>query len=82
MPAFISLPQRFLYRASDAKDFVEAVHEAFDQDSDEATRARLNYAAANTWDVRVDRLREVLESEWRVPAADRADAASLGPTTG
>jgi len=67
MPAFLRLPDKFVYRASDAAQFVNAVHQAFTEDSDEATRARLKFAAENTWDARGDRLRELLDLAQTAP---------------
>ena len=67
MPAFLRLPDGFVYRASDAAQFVNAVHQAFAEDSDEMTRARLKFAAENTWDTRGDRLRDLLDSAQTTP---------------
>jgi glycosyltransferase involved in cell wall biosynthesis len=67
MPAFLKLPDGFVYRASDAAQFVNAVHQAFAEDSDEMTRARLKFAAENTWDTRGDRLRDLLDSAQTTP---------------
>ena len=63
MERFVDLPQGFIYRASTAEQFVEAVHRAFDEDSESATFARLSYASENTWDVRGDLLHAILRSD-------------------
>lgn len=62
MPAFLGLPDGFIYRASNAAQFVNAVHKAFDEDNDDVACARLRFAAENTWDARGNRLRELLDS--------------------
>jgi glycosyltransferase involved in cell wall biosynthesis len=63
MPAFMTLPNKFVYRAKNACEFGEFVHMAFTQDSDKATQARLDLAANHTWVERGNRLRDLLEPQ-------------------
>lgn len=61
LPHFIELPDKFIYRASTAQEFVTQVLNAFQEDCAECYQARLDYAARNTWDVRGDQLHEHLQ---------------------
>jgi glycosyltransferase involved in cell wall biosynthesis len=61
LPSLIKLPLGFLYTAADAPAFVAATWRAFAEDSPERTRARLAYAAANSWEARGDELQRMLK---------------------
>jgi glycosyltransferase involved in cell wall biosynthesis len=60
LPRLIELPPGFMYTATDSAAFVAAVRRAFDEDSAERTRARLEYAATNSWTARGDQLQQML----------------------
>jgi glycosyltransferase involved in cell wall biosynthesis len=61
LPEFVSLPEKFLYRAQNAGDFAEAVLRAAREDTPELRAARTKHATENTWDARGDQLHTMLE---------------------
>jgi glycosyltransferase involved in cell wall biosynthesis len=60
LPSLIELPEKFIYRAADAKQFVAAVERAFAEDDSAAALDRLEYASRNTWALRGEALRDLL----------------------
>jgi glycosyltransferase involved in cell wall biosynthesis len=62
MPNFISLPNKFVYKANDAKDFVDCILLAYAEDSAELMTQRIEYARANSWNARGDQLYSILKS--------------------
>lgn len=61
LPDLVRLPDKFMYVAADATEFAAAVWRAYDDDEESLLRARLEYCAAHTWDVRGDTLHDILQ---------------------
>jgi glycosyltransferase involved in cell wall biosynthesis len=61
LPGLIQTPEKFVYVAPDAQQFVQAVGRAFEEDDETLTRARLRFADENRWSVRGDGLRRLIE---------------------
>jgi glycosyltransferase involved in cell wall biosynthesis len=61
LPNLLPLPDKFVYTASDAEQFVRALHVAVEEDSAALAAARVAYSARNTWRVRGDQLRDIIE---------------------
>lgn len=62
MPRFLELAPGILYRAGTADQFVDAIRRARAEDNDKLRALRGTIAAENTWDVRGDTLRSILET--------------------
>jgi glycosyltransferase involved in cell wall biosynthesis len=62
LPRLIDLPHGFLYVAANREDFVAAVARAFEEDTLALARARLDYAAQNSWTARGEKLRDMLST--------------------
>lgn len=62
MSHFIDLPDKCIYRARNAKEFVECVRRAYDEDCEEFMRRRIEIAEQNTWDARGNELVRLLQS--------------------
>jgi len=60
MPSFIDLPDGFVYRASSAEGFVQAVRRAAAEDNLKLRNARVRLAAEHSWDRQGDRLLQLL----------------------
>jgi glycosyltransferase involved in cell wall biosynthesis len=75
LPCLLQLPDKFVYVAADAQQFVDAVHTAFDEDTVESATARLDFSAGNTWTARGERLRDIIEAS---PVLDVARAVASG----
>lgn len=61
MPHFIQTRERFTYRATNAKTFMEKIYEATREDNSELHQARMAFAQANSWDSKGDFLHALLE---------------------
>jgi hypothetical protein len=62
MPHHIEMPYGVLYRAKDKFDFVKMVRKAYEEDCEEFVKLRLGIAAENTWDVRGNKLYQMLKN--------------------
>jgi glycosyltransferase involved in cell wall biosynthesis len=60
MPDFITLPAKFLYRASDVGEFIAEIRRSFEEDCNDLVRSRLEYALNNSWSSRGNYLRDLL----------------------
>ena len=61
MPHFIETPDRFVYRASSAAEFVEKIYQTTREDTKDLHQARMAFAKENSWDYRGDFLYACLE---------------------
>lgn len=66
LPSLLQLPDKFVYVAADAAQFVGAVRAAFAEDTVALATSRLDFAAENTWTARGDYLYRLIE---QTPAA-------------
>lgn len=62
MPHFIDLADKCIYRARDAKEFIECIRRAYDEDCEEYIRRRIEIAEQNSWDSRGNELMRMLQS--------------------
>ncbi len=62
MDHLIELPDKFIYVANSAKEFVECIVKAHNEDCNELTTQRIELAQENSWDARGDQLHLILES--------------------
>jgi glycosyltransferase involved in cell wall biosynthesis len=62
MNHLIELPDKFIYVANSAKEFVDCIVKAHNEDCDELTTQRIELARENSWDARGDQLHLILES--------------------
>jgi glycosyltransferase involved in cell wall biosynthesis len=65
LPSLLRFPDWFVYVAADAEQFKSAVCEAFTDDNEVRTAARLEYASQNTWDARGDLLQQIIQQAAR-----------------
>lgn len=61
-------PDRFVYRANSAAEFVAAVFRAYEEDSERLMSARAEFAASNSWQQRVDVLLTEIGARCYTPA--------------
>lgn len=62
MNHLIELPDKFIYVANSAKEFVDCIVKAHSEDCDELTAQRIELARQNSWDARGDQLYSMLQS--------------------
>jgi glycosyltransferase involved in cell wall biosynthesis len=74
LPSLLKLPEKFLYVAADAEQFVNAARAAFEEDTVALATSRLDFAAENTWTARGDHLHRLIE---QTPAAGGAYIHSI-----
>ena len=67
MPHFVDFGPGIIYRARTAREFVEAIRRSRDEDCDELRHRRAAIARDNTWDIRGDQLRELIERMLSTP---------------
>jgi glycosyltransferase involved in cell wall biosynthesis len=61
MPSFLPMPANVVYRARSQEEFVQAIRQAYREDSDELVQWRIRTAKANAWDRRGHDLHERVE---------------------
>ena len=62
MPNFLELPDGFIYKARNSKEFMEKITEAYEHDTEELVRARIKVAMQNTWSARGEYLYSIIQS--------------------
>ena len=62
MNHLIKLPDKFIYVANSAKEFVDCIIKAYNEDCNKLTTQRIELARQNSWDVRGDQLHLILKS--------------------
>jgi glycosyltransferase involved in cell wall biosynthesis len=62
MDHLIELPDKFIYVANSAKEFVDCIVKANNEDCNELTTQRIELAQENSWDARGEQLHLILES--------------------
>ncbi len=62
MNHLIELPDKFIYVANSAKEFVECIVKAHNEDCDELITQRIELARQNSWDTRGNQLHLILKS--------------------
>ena len=53
------LPEKFIYVASDEKEFSSLIRKAHEENSEDLIRQRISYARDNTWEMRMNNLIEI-----------------------